>query len=124
MTALSATFKSADWKKEKHAPIIEAPETVVAGEVFEVKASLGKEIAHPNTLEHHIAWISLYFLPEGGAAPLQIGHFEFTSHGAGNVFTSPSAVATLNIDKNGVLQAVSFCNIHGLWETSQPIAVG
>lgn len=123
MTALSATIKQADWKKEKHAPIIEAPDTVKAGEVFEVKASLGKEIAHPNTLEHHIAWIAVYFLPEGGTAPLQVGHFEFTSHGAGNVFTSPSAVTTLKIDKPGALQAMAFCNIHGLWEASKAIGL-
>ena len=38
---------------------------ITAGEAFEVKVSLGKEIAHPNTTEHHIAWISLFFNPEG-----------------------------------------------------------
>ncbi len=124
MTALSATFKSADWKTEKHAPIIDAPAKVAAGEVFEVKVSLGKAIAHPNTLEHHIAWMSLYFQPEGSPVPFQVGHFEFSSHGAGNVLTAPSGVATLSIEKGGTLQAVSFCNIHGLWEASQPIAVG
>ncbi len=124
MTALSATFRSADWKTEKHAPVIEAPERVAAGQVFEVKISLGKAIAHPNTLEHHIAWMSLYFLPDGAPVPLQVGHFEFSSHGAGNVFTAPSAVTTLSIEKSGTLQAVAFCNIHGLWETSQPITVG
>ncbi len=119
---ISATIKSADWKKEKHAPVIEAPEAVPAGEVFEVKASLGKEIAHPNTLEHHIAWIALYFQPEGGV-PLQIGHFEFSAHGAGGLVTSPSVVAALKTDKPGTLHAVAFCNIHGLWESSQAIAL-
>ncbi len=38
-------------EKEKHAPIIECPERVKAGEVFEVTVGLGKEIAHPNTTE-------------------------------------------------------------------------
>ena len=123
MTALSGTVKQADWKTEKHAPVIEAPDTVAAGDVFKVKASLGKEIAHPNTLEHHIGWISLYFMPEGGAAPLQIGHFEFTGHGAGDVYTSPTAVAKLKIDKAGTLLAVSFCNLHGLWEASKAIGI-
>ena len=28
-----------------------------ADEMFAVKVSLGKEIAHPNTTEHHIRWI-------------------------------------------------------------------
>ncbi len=123
MSALSDTIRAADWKTEKHAPVIEAPDAVKAGEAFEVKASLGKEVAHPNTLEHHIGWMSLYFMPEGGAAPLQVGHFEFTGHGAGNVFTWPSVVTTLKIDKPGILQAVSFCNIHGLWQASKKISV-
>jgi superoxide reductase len=123
MSALSETIKQADWKKEKHAPIIEAPDTVAAGEPFKVKASLGKEIAHPNTLEHHIAWISVYFLPKGSKAPLQVGHFEFTGHGAGDVYTSPTAMAVLKIEKPGTLQAVSFCNIHGLWEASKEIGI-
>ena len=124
MTALSGTIKQADWKTEKHAPVIEAPDTVGAGEVFEVKASLGKEIAHPNTLEHHIAWIAVYFVPEGGSVPLQVGQFEFAGHGAGDVYTSPSVVATLKISKPGTLQAVSFCNLHGLWEASKAVGVG
>jgi superoxide reductase len=123
MTKLSETVRQADWRKEKHAPVIEAPDTVKAGQVFKVRASLGKEIAHPNTLEHHIAWISVFFLPEGSKAPLQVGHFEFTSHGAGDVYTSPSVTVTLKTDKPGTLQAVSFCNIHGLWESTQEIGV-
>ena len=123
MLKLSQTVREADWKKEKHAPIIDAPDTVKAGEAFEVKAWLGKEIAHPNTLEHHIAWISLYYLPEGAKIPFQVGHFEFSSHGAGAVYTSPSVAATLQIDKPGTLQAFSFCNIHGLWESGKEIGV-
>jgi len=54
MTELSSSIQKGDWKKEKHMPVIEAPEQVKAGELFEVKVSLGKEIAHPNTTEHHI----------------------------------------------------------------------
>ena len=34
MSDFSATIQSADWKVEKHAPSIEAPETVKAGETF------------------------------------------------------------------------------------------
>ncbi len=120
---LSSTFKQADWKKEKHAPAIDAPDTVTAGEVFKVRAGLGKELAHPNTLEHHIAWIALYFQPEG-KAPLQVARAEFSSHGAGNVYTSPAVKVALKIDQPGTLLAVSFCNIHGLWETSKKIGIG
>ena len=61
MPELSKRIQKADWKKEKHVPVIECPDQVKADEFFEVKASLGKEIAHPNTTEHHIRWISVYF---------------------------------------------------------------
>jgi superoxide reductase len=129
VAAISQVIKSADWKTEKHVPIIEVPSDVEAGQDFDVKVSLGKGVAHPNTTEHHIAWISLYFQPEGAPVPFQVGHFEFTAHGEsvsgpneGPVYTAPSAVVTIKTDKPGTLQAVSFCNIHGLWESTAQVA--
>lgn len=123
-------IKSADWKKEKHVPVIEAPDKVKAGEVFEARLTLGKEIAHPNTTEHHIRWITLYYYPEGGTAPFEVGHFEFNAHGEsvdganqGPVHCNHEVVATLKITKSGVLHAMSYCNIHGLWESSKDIVV-
>mgnify|MGYP001105993936 FL=1 len=121
---LANTIQTADWKKEKHAPVIECPDSVKAGEGFEVQVSVGKEIAHPNTAEHHISWIALYFQPEGGKFPYQVGRFEFNGHGEGAVFTSPAATVSLKVDGPGVLRALSFCNIHGLWEGSKEIEVG
>ena len=53
-------IQEADWKKEKHVPVIECQDQVKLNEVFNVKVSLGKEISHPNTTEHHIRWISLF----------------------------------------------------------------
>jgi desulfoferrodoxin (superoxide reductase-like protein) len=50
-------FQSADWKAEKHVPVIECGDEVKADELFEVKVTLGKEVIHPNTTEHHIRWI-------------------------------------------------------------------
>lgn len=131
MAEISQVIKSADWKTEKHAPVIEVPEGVQAGEPFKVKVGLGKAVAHPNTTEHHISWISVYFQPEGAPVPFQVGHFEFTAHGEspagpnqGPVYTSPSVAVTLKTDKPGTLQAVSFCNIHGLWESSAEVTFG
>ena len=118
---LASTIQTADWKKEKHAPVIECPDMVKAGEAFEVKVSVGKEIAHPNTAEHHIRWISLYFQPEGDKFTYQVGHFEFNAHGEGTAFTSPMATASLKVDKPGTLSALSLCNLHGLWEGSKAI---
>ena len=72
MSEFSATIQNADWKVEKHAPVIEAPDSVKAGDFFTVTAGLGKAIAHPNTVQHHISWISLYFLPEGAKLAIQL----------------------------------------------------
>ncbi|HHN94325.1 MAG TPA: Neelaredoxin [Anaerolineae bacterium] len=120
---LGNLIQSADWKKEKHAPVIEAPEKVKAGEVFTVQVSVGKEIPHPNTAEHHINWITLYFHPEGEKFAYQVGHFEFAAHGEGTAFAEPQATVALKVDKPGVLHALSLCNLHGLWESEQAIAV-
>ena len=129
MSEFSSTIQNADWKVEKHAPVIEAPDSVKAGEFFTVTAGLGKAIAHPNTVQHHISWISLYFLPEGAKLAIQLAHAEFSAHGdsmtdqPGPALTNPSMIANLKLGKSGVLQAVSYCNIHGVWQSSKPIQV-
>ena len=129
MSEFSNNIQQADWKVEKHAPVIEAPESVKAGEIFSVTAGLGKAIAHPNTAQHHISWISLYFLPEGSKQAIQLAHAEFSAHAAsasdepGPALTNPSMLASLTLGKSGTLQAVSSCNIHGVWQSSQEIKV-
>jgi superoxide reductase len=119
-----------DWKKEKHMPVIEVPAQVKAGEPFTVKVSIGKEIPHPNTTEHHIDWIDLFFHPEGEKFPHQVGHFAFTAHGEavagpnqGPVYTEPVVTLTMKVNKAGMLQALSLCNIHGLWESEQAVTL-
>ena len=130
MSEFSSTIQNADWKVEKHAPVIEAPESVKAGEIFTVSAGLGKAIAHPNTPQHYIGWISLYFLPEGAKLPIQVAHAEFKAHGdsttdqPGPALTNPNMTASLKLAKSGVLQAVAYCNIHGVWQSSKAIQVG
>ncbi|NLE43963.1 MAG: Neelaredoxin [Chloroflexi bacterium] len=130
MIELSERIQVADWKKEKHVPVIECPDQVASDEVFEVKVSLGKEIAHPNTTEHHISWISLYFQPEGEKFTHQVGHFEFTAHGEstagpnqGPVYTNHAVVASLKVNAPGTLYALAFCNIHGLWQSGKEITL-
>jgi len=54
MKKIGELYQTADWKAEKHVPVIECPDRVIADEMFDVKVSLGMEIAHPNTTEHHI----------------------------------------------------------------------
>jgi superoxide reductase len=128
MKPFGELYQTADWKTEKHVPVIECPEKVKAGELFSVKATIGKEVAHPNTTEHHIRWIAIYFLPEGAKFPYEVGHFEFNAHGEstegpnkGPVYTNHEATASLKISKPGTIYATSLCNIHGLWKSEKEI---
>ena len=129
--ALADTIQTANWKKEKHVPVIECPDEVKAGEVFEVTVGLGKEIAHPNTTEHHIRWIDLYFHPEGDKFTYDVGRFEFNAHGEsvrganeGPVYTHHQVSAAMKIDRPGTLHAMALCNIHGLWESEKELGLG
>ena len=131
MTELGARIQKADWKKEKHVPVIECPDRVKAGELFEERVSVGKEIAHPNTTEHHIRWISVYFHPEGEKFTYDVGHFEFNAHGEstagpnqGPVYTHPGVTFSMKLAKPGTLHALALCNIHGLWESSKEVEIG
>ena len=130
MAELKELFQSADWKKEKHSPVIEAPEKIKKGEAVAVKVSVGKEISHPNTTAHHIRWIEVYFLSGGEKFPCQIGKFEFTSHGesglgpdTSTIYTAPEVNLIFKTEKSGAILASSYCNIHGLWQSSKDIAV-
>ena len=111
-------------------PVIECPDQVKADEFFQVKVSLGKEIAHPNTTEHHIRWISLYFHPEGKKFTYDMGHFEFNAHGesvqgpdTSSVYTHHEVTTSFKTSKPGTIHALAYCNIHGLWESSKEIKV-
>ncbi len=120
---LGNLIQSGDWKGEKHVPVIHAPESVKAGELVEVKLIVGEEISHPNTFEHYISWIKVYFKQEGAKFPVEIGNFNFTAHGEGEMLTDPHVVVKFNPIKSGTIIAESYCNIHGLWENSQELKV-
>jgi superoxide reductase len=128
MKQFGELFQSADWKTEKHIPVIDCADRVKAGEFFSVKVTLGKEVAHPNTTEHHIRWISVYFHPEGEKFPYQIGHFEFSAHGesvqgpdTSTVYTHHEVSTSIKTGKPGVIYAAALCNIHGLWWSEKEI---
>jgi superoxide reductase len=130
MSQFKDVMQSADWKSEKHVPVIEAPSQIKAGEFFNVEVTVGKEIAHPNTTEHHIRWITLYFHPTGAKFPYQVGRYEFDAHGEsaeganqGPVYTNSCVVSSMKTNKPGTLLAASYCNIHGLWESSREVKV-
>ena len=113
---ISALVKSADWKAEKHVPVIMLLGDFKPGDSLEVEVAVGKEIPHPNTLEHHIDWIALYYTPEGAQLPVELARANFSSHGPA-IFTEPVLKTMVKLPKPGTLQAVAYCNLHGLWES-------
>ncbi len=124
----SELVQSADWKKEKHVPVIEAPDVVKANESFQVTVSVGKDIPHPNTTEHYIAWIDVFFKPEGDAFTYHVGRFDFRGHGEsakgpnkGPVYTDPVVTFSMKVNKPGTLVSLALCNVHGLWQDSKEI---
>ncbi len=72
--SIGTYIQTADWKAEKHAPVIECPDVVKAGEEFVVSLEIGKEIPHPNTTEHHIDWIEVISNPNLENSPTWLGN--------------------------------------------------
>ena len=130
MVDLRDLLQSADWKTEKHVPVIEGPDKINKGQALMFEVSVGKQIAHPNTTEHHIRSIEVYFLATGEKFPCQIARFEFNAHGesaqgpnTSTVFSEPKVSAIFKTEKSGVIMATAYCNIHGLWRSEKEIKV-
>lgn len=130
MSELKDLLQTADWKKEKHVPVIDGKDKIRKGEDIVITVSVGKEIPHPNTTEHHIRWIEVYFLPKGEKFPCQIGRYEFNAHGesaqgpnTSTVYAQPELSLRFKTEKSGSVFASSYCNIHGLWQSSKELAL-
>lgn len=97
---------------KKHVPVISVPQTLKAGEYYEVKIRVG-EIEHPNEKEHFIQWIEFY------VKDVYLGRFDFSP-----VMTKPEITIPIKLSHSGLdstLRAISRCNLHGLWEGSVQI---
>lgn len=130
MAKIAEHIQTADWKSEKHVPAIECADSVKADEFFQVKVTLGKQVAHPNTTEHHIRWITLYFKPENSKFIYDVAHFEFNAHGEavaganeGPVYTHHEGICSMKVRTAGTLHSLAYCNIHGLWESEKQLQV-
>ncbi|MEM7817099.1 MAG: desulfoferrodoxin family protein [Candidatus Aenigmatarchaeota archaeon] len=117
---ISNIIQSADWSKEKHVPVIEVKSKT---DLIEIEVSVGKQIPHPNTTEHHIRFIEVYFLADGEKFAYQLGRFEFGAHqestqgpNTSTIFTEPKVNLFFKTSKSGTIFALAYCNIHGLWE--------
>lgn len=125
---LSSLIKSADWKAEKHVPVITLPAPFKPGKPLEVEVSVGSGIPHPNTVEHHIAWIALYYVAPGSQLPVELARANFSAHGP-DLFTEPVLKAKVRIPPTPsssslvTLHAVAYCNLHGLWQSEESIVI-
>jgi superoxide reductase len=101
-----------------HSPVISAPKSVKAGELFTVEVSVGEKI-HDMGPAHWIEYIELAI----GNEP--VGRVEFLPRG----FMKPKVTFTVALPKeiapNGVVTLVAFqrCNLHGLWESTLDVSV-
>ncbi len=127
---MNELFQSADWKKEKHVPVIEIRERANGEGPVSIGVTVGKEIPHPNTTEHHIDWIEVYFLPDGDKFPYFLGKADIGAHGASargpntsTVYTDPVMECVFRTEKSGTVIANSYCNIHGLWTASERLTL-
>jgi len=96
--------------KEKHVPVIELVDCPECGEKV-VKITVGKETPHPNTIEHHIKWVTLFGV-KGGIA-VHVASFDL-----GPTYGVSTVVTHANLSDFSELIAIEYCNIHGLWESS------
>lgn len=126
---LGEVLRSGDWKSEKHVPVIEAPDTVQTDQPLTIGVGIGADDPHPNTAEHHIRWIKILFQPSEGFT-FELADIQLTGHGEGlkgghegPVYTDPFANVSVRLKESGTIIALSYCNIHGLWENSKTITV-
>jgi superoxide reductase len=103
-------------KRENHTPRIESPREVKAGEAFNVRIYIH---GHPNTVQHSFRWIELFFYEEGREFnPVFIARVELTPE-----ISEQEATIKLKLSKSGVLYALAYCNLHGVWENRVEIKV-
>ena len=104
-------------KRESHTPKIEAPAKAKADEFIMVKVSVGP---HPNTVEHSIRWVAVFFYEEGRAFnPLSLAKVSFNAP-----TTEPEITLKVKLSKSGVIHALEYCNLHGLWSGKKEITIG
>ena len=94
-------YAGSDDFTKKHTPLIEVTGD---GPTKMVSVQVGKEVPHPNEAGHFIAWISLY------ADGNEIARFDLSP-----VATTPGVGVWVTLDPGTKLEAVEYCNLHGLF---------
>jgi len=100
--------------EKKHTPVIDCPDSVVAGQPFIVKLKVG-ELPHVTEEGHFIQWAEVKF------GDNLYARVEFSP-----VLSVPEASVTLKKGSKhgkGTLRVLAKCNLHGLWESAKEITV-
>lgn len=95
----------------RHVPVIEAPATIAAGEMFPVTVKIGR-VPHVMDGEHYIQFIDLY------AGPTYLARVSFTP-----ISPMPKVTYFLVLGESAMLRAVAFCGRDGFWEAEQWLRV-
>jgi superoxide reductase len=95
--------------KEKHVPDIAVSDSDI-GTVVTIR--IGKEVLHPTTKDHHIVWAKLFGETPDGKF-VQIATLDF-----GEGTSLPSGSVVIKKEDYTSLTALSYCNLHGVWDNS------
>ena len=99
--------------EKKHIPIITAPDSIKAGDCFDVTVEVGKLLAHPNEHAHYIEFVELY------ADSVYLARADLTAK-----TTCPTVKFCASLPGPiKELRAYGRCNLHGIWIGAVPIAV-
>ena len=96
--------------KEKHVPFIEVMKAHGSDELDVIHVVVGKETPHPNTVEHHIAWIELFGVKQNEQV-IALGRADFAP-----CFANPNVSFHAPVEQFKAFCALSYCNIHGVWQ--------
>jgi superoxide reductase len=78
--------------KEKHIPVIEVGKGKGESGADIVHVVVGKDVAHPNTMEHHIAWIEVFGIKKDGQV-IDLGRSAFAP-----AYTNPNVRFQVKLD--------------------------
>lgn len=95
----------------KHTPMIEAPDSVKAGEAFSVTIRVGEKM-HPSDVGHSVQWIELY------AGEVQLARASLTP-----TLTQPVVTFNIMLKESTILRALSQPNHSAAWEATKKITV-
>ena len=124
MTESRSNLKTMERNTDSHTPVIECPDKVEAGKIFRIKLSLGNGTGHPDTTEHHICRVSLYYSDSDGKTVRQLAGVEYDSHSPErDALSRYETTIDAKISESGVLHAMAYCNVHGLAEAIRQITV-